>query len=320
MNYILDFSFGHWPIVIGFVAVILAYLSQQRKKFRGIKTRGASVLMTYYSDGAEIMSLTKGVKEGMHYNTFLVAQKDKSLFDLRDSVMYQIELPFKSRIHLVGIPKAPGVIQLNPAIFDSIMEAVVLEGDYPKHFSLFAGNTMQTETRYVLDPKAMVFTVDFCKSHNWEIVDSTLYFLQQGEDHKDDPTFMSEDIKQFVDEIRPAIESPLTEADLIRRAPYGVERRELDCPMCGKALINDSEYLSCPNKHGLLTGGGNLKKLKFSNKHNPNEKLEEENILICPGCKHKMYKVKYNLGKTVIDSCRNCPYRWLDVAEYELKQ
>ena len=166
------------------------------------------------------------------------------------------ELPYASTSHLVGIPTQPEAIQLDPGRGDSLLERVTLEGNYEKYFTLFAARTMHSDTQYVLDPKAMVFTIDFCQSHSWEIVDNELYFVQSGNNAPNRPTLMANDVVRFVEEIRPAISRPLTRHQIQIRTPYKEERRnDIPCPVCSVPLKNEIYYLSCPNAHGTLVKG-----------------------------------------------------------------
>src|SRR5690606_1971269 len=105
----------------------------------------------------------------------------------------------------------------------------------------------------MLDPKAMAFTVDFCRSHSWEIIGSELYFVQTGRNHTSDNTNMFNDIETFIDNIRPAIERPLTKTELKNITPYAHDRRkDLKCPICQKQLVNKQTYFHCADHHGVL--------------------------------------------------------------------
>jgi len=163
--------------------------------------------------------------------------------------------------------------------------------------------------------------VDFCQSHNWEIVGNELYFAQEsGTGHKDDPTSMFQDISTFIDEVRPALGKPLDEKQLKNLTPYGKDRRtDLKCPVCNKEMINNGQFFKCPGHHGALVNGSTLikindgeLKLKQSEKEQP---AKRPKIIHCPSCDNKMDQVAYQGGPIQIDSCTNCHYRWLDHGE-----
>lgn len=238
------------------------------------------------------------------------------------AAFYQVELPFSTNIHLLNIPKRATVTQLNPSGGKSLMESVALEGNYPNEFTMYCERGQQQQARYVMDPQAMVFALDFCMSHNWEIIDNLLYFVQASPQAKDDPTGMYDDIARFVEEIEPRISRPLTDAERNSVAPYGHDRREeLECPVCSEILQNHDTYYSCPDGHGLLVTGRTLVELRKGGSELKIDQLHdkppsERGDIACPSCGQMMHRVPYNGDKnTIIDSCSNCPYRWIDGAD-----
>ncbi len=42
---------------------------------------------------------------------------------------------------------------------------------------------------------------------------------------------------------------------------------------------------------------------------------QTQTAITCPSCGNPMGKIPYNGGQTMIDSCSNCPYRWLDAGD-----
>jgi Transcription factor zinc-finger len=286
-----------------------------RRRHRSVDTPGASVLLAFYSDGAKMHPLIEGTVDGMHYAAILATNH---ALPKGTALLYRVELPYSSRIHLIGVPKKSVATQLDPT-GSGFMERVQLEGDFNNYFSLFCEKGMQTEARYVLDPKAMAFVVDFCQAHNWEIVRNELYFLQAtGAENENDKTGMFADIEGFVREIRPALEKPLSDEELRAQTPYGKDRRRnLSCPICAAIMNNTGMYFECPNDDGILASGKTLptliKKLRIDDvsKDVPARAMP----LTCPACQSSMKHVPYNFSAIVIDSCPNCPYRWLDAAE-----
>ena len=156
-----------------------------------------------------------------NYFTYVVSGV-KLFSDSQTVGTYAVELPFKSGAHIIGIPNSHRF-----SINSDVMEKVTLEGDYPSYFTLYADLLQQVQSRYVLDPSAMVFTVDFCQRFEWEILDDTLYFSSGAVL----PSF--DIIDTFIDELGPAIEV----ASDRRKNPYkmsyiGTAVRTMFCPIC----------------------------------------------------------------------------------------
>lgn len=302
--------------IISYIAII-AYRKYSRKH-RSIDIAGSPVLTTFYTDGAEMLPVAKGTIGDMHFTAIIDSSTAPD--GPPSSLLYRVELPFYSTLHLVAIPKQSNTVQIDPLRGNSIMERVNLEGDFPDYFNMFCEKGMQTDAREAMDPKAMAFVVDFCQSHSWEIVENELYFVESSGQHaKDDPTFMQDDIIKFVAEIRPAVERPLTKQEEAEITPYGEDRRNLKCPLCRIVLKNNDDYYFCPNNHGFLMTGAKLEefhkgKLKLpSAAASPTKR--PDTILTCPSCGSKMEHVAYDGGKPEIDSCPSCSYRWLDANE-----
>lgn len=321
-NSIIDlFSVQIFLIGVGIYAIVRAAVKRYRRKHRSPAIADSSVLLSYYTEGVEILPIKKGAVDGMRYSVLATVSKNITARDSDSAVLIAVDLPFRTKIHLVGISKKSGTTALRPDGKSGIMEKVILEGDYHNYFTLYTEKGSQQEARYVLDPKAMVFTIDFCQSHNWEIIRDTLYFLQEtGSKSKDDPTHMEQDIVTFIKEIKPAVIDVNTPLQEHIRTPYGEDRREhLKCPICQELLINNVQFYSCPSKHGFLINGKNLTKLLNkeimidASTYIKSQKRHEK--IKCPSCGMYMKIIAYNGGDPTIDSCSNCPYRWLDYDE-----
>lgn len=302
-------------IIWGLIGTILV---RYRRKHRKFKSRNSSILLTYYTEGVELMPLKSGTFGSMHYTA--MAASPATYEGGEAALIYQVLLPFSTKVHLVGIPKKWGATQLYPAGVDSVMERVDLEGDYNDFFTLYAEKGMQEDARYALDPKAMVFTIDFCQSHNWEIVGNMLYFVQATPNAPVDPTNMADDVVKFVNEVRPALAAALSDQQIELTTPYNQEyRTDLHCPICNAVLENKGHYLSCPKGDGILLNGAALEQLhkgglKIPGFSKNSSKRRKDNI-VCPSCGHTMEQIAYNGGSTIIDTCTHCPYRWLDSGE-----
>lgn len=314
------FIFG--LIVVTFFGV---KIENYRRKKRAVRNANTPILLAYYTHGAQLTTLQQGKIGDLHY-TAILASNDRvsQAVNAGTTLLFRIELPYASSLHLLGIPKHNGTSQLDPTSEQSVMERVELEGDYPDRFNLFCEKGMQTQTRHALDPKAMVFTLDFCQSHSWEIVGNELYFVQEDDaKSNNDPTLMYDDIAAFVEQIRPAVQLPLSPQQLQSLAPYGKDRRnDLQCPLCSKTLHNNDDYYACPDGHGyLLTGSGLGKvkngKLTLEGNHTKSNAIRTDK-LVCPSCGSTMKHVNYTGSPILIDSCPDCPYRWLDSGELQI--
>src|SRR5690606_874402 len=179
------------PLIILSLVILTAFLefnSRRSKRddktvrypSKSVNTKGASALLSFYTRLGAITPVGEGTVAGMHYMAYL------SLTD--KAVIYRVELPFGSKAHLLGVPKLSDSKQIDPTGPGSVFEKVSLEGDYDSYFGLYCQKGQQVDTRYFLDPKTMAFTVDFCQSHSWELIDSELYFAQTGRNHPDDTT------------------------------------------------------------------------------------------------------------------------------------
>ncbi|MCA9347863.1 zf-TFIIB domain-containing protein [Candidatus Saccharibacteria bacterium] len=184
----------------------------------------------------------------------------------------------------------------------------MLEGDFPNYFNLYSNNNQGTEVRYFMDPTAMAFVVDVCKKYSWEIVNDELIIVSEsGVD--------TEEIKNFISEIQPKIEVPASNLHPNLRGEYKLAfLRKVQCPICKTRTdrMPDNTH-KCPQGHGHLVTGSDLVRLaklkplditiaKGKNDHNRNLK--------CPNCQQIMATIKYKSFN--LDTCINCPYRWLD--------
>ena len=304
-------------MAVAFSSVFVYKIYQRRHP--KVDLSNSPILLSYYTEGSNLMPIQKSKIGDMKYFAIGIFAEHADALTGSNALLYRVELPFMTKIHLVGIPKKAGATQIDPAVRGSLMEKVVLEGDYNKYFSLYCEKGMQADARYVLDPAAMEFTIKFSQSNNWEITGNELYFVQAiGTGTKDDPTTMFEDIPSFIKEIRPTIEQPVEQDDAGRVVKKLASKHDYKCPVCQSALTDIANYFSCPNHHGILVYGYKLPLVKSGAISNPTELSEnngEHGLINCPACGTKMDQVPYAGSKTIIDSCSNCPYRWVDSGE-----
>ncbi len=229
--------------------------------------------------------------------------------------LYTVELPFVAATHLLGMSRLDN-LPVGIVTDRSVLEPVELEGDYSKHFSLYVDKGGQVDARYILDPAAMVFTIDFCSKYNWEVVGSTLFFLS------DNSTPSYELLDQFVREIRPAIDSGTKPAPHGHDLPYvSIQPYHMDCPICGVRMQPAESWLACVNNHGILVTGRQLLQLRSA--ADPKIlatalKTEDQitnRTLTCPYCRSAMKETVYQNTGIGVDVCPSCRYRWLDYKE-----
>ena len=307
-------------VALAAIAFILigAMWNNYRRRNRSYELKDTSILLSYYTHGAELLPVQKGRLGNLNYSAIYVLGNRDELNASRDALLYMVNLPFTAKIHLLGIPKKSGSTRLDPTVGDSLMEAVRLEGDFGKYFDLFCEKGMQTQARYVFDPKAMAFVVDFCQSHNWEIINNELYFLQvTGQKSQEDTTFMFNDIQKFVKEICPAISEEELRAQNVIAPVESQKISDYQCPRCASNLIDNDDHYVCPKSHGILLKGFMLPDVKLGKIANDarEEPSPGTDQIDCPVCGAKMQHVNYGGSSTLIDSCTSCPYRWLDAGE-----
>lgn len=262
----------------------------------------------------DLINAASGVTKGDLSYMYLVGEG--TVFSTEETVgVCTVELPFVSGAHLVGIP----VTQSNVigALNGQHLEPVTLEPGFNEVFHLFAKIDQQLEARYVLDPAAMVFLIDFCKHYAWEVHEDMLYFLSKGAS----PSL--ETVDEFVRQIRPAIEVASNRARNPAKLPYTYGHgRKILCPHCQTRLELGRAWMQCPQGHGFLLSGAQLR----------DERQSEESIdyavqqssaaiigttLPCPYCGGQMRQNRYQHSDTVIDVCQQCPHRWIDGHEIE---
>lgn len=230
--------------------------------------------------------------------------------------LYTIELPFESAAHVVGISKSHGIsVKIDEQ--NTALQPLHLEGNYPNYFSVYVDSGEQSRGRYVLDPKAMVFTIDFCRKFHWEILGSNLYFLSRSVIPD------MELVDRFISKIRPAIDRGMPPKHTAYDMPYvSLRPKNMDCPLCQSRLVNEADHLRCPNGHGMLLTGKQLLDLRQKsdptvlNQQGANSTdVPRDRVLTCPNCHHEMKQSKYQGSSVTVDICGACQYRWLDAQE-----
>ncbi len=279
-----------------------------------------SAIIAFYTAGHMLAAAERGKIDGMNYATYLTMPHDMAASFVDDfAVIHVLDLPFNTDTHLIGLSKRHKIdrIKFENFVITNGMEKVELEGDFDDYFDLYAAKGQQIEVREVLNPKSMAYVVDYCGSHFWEINRAELYFAASSTDKGAGNIF--EEAQEFVNQIKPALQPGEPGAPVVHHeVPYGeYDGPPLNCPVCNKPMTTNNLWHTCPDGHGILISGRELEALHNRVIHigaDPAKAAKHEK-LICPNCRARMEVVNYQSSGIQIDSCPNCPYRWLDANE-----
>jgi hypothetical protein len=300
-----------------------AYL-RTRSIGRGVPDASdTSAIIAFYTAGHNLINAGTGTVDAMHYGMYLTLPAEKQYgeaFVDGSAVIYVLDLPFNTQVHLLGLSKR---YELDRLRFEAFIKTTGLaktdlEGDFPDHFDIWAGGDQGFQVRYVLDPDAMTFVEKYCSSHFWELHDSELYFVVT-DDVIGNPDFITES-QQFVAAIRPALPPSDPTAPLVHHeVPYDIyDGPPLNCPVCAQQMeLRDGCWFRCVQGHGALLTGRELVRLEKQLLLIAADAMKavHHGPLICPHCSHPMELVHYQDGPVEIDSCTNCAFRWLDADE-----
>lgn len=291
-----------------------------------METKRASILL---SKGiSDIVSFGNGGRTPDNH-PYMYLLGDISGTNLREvEGIYAFSLPFKTEVHLLGIPKGENGGEWARTYG---MERVILEGNYQDFFSLYAQKGQQSLSRYHLDPQTMVFSIDFCKNFHWEIVNNTLYFLDEG--------LLSslEVADEFIRLIKPAFSQVTSLGDarlFVTQVGEALEESYLNlrCPVCNTELMQGKQWLACPAGHGYLMKGTDMIDVRRESASIIKELSEvfgrppkviskiadaKHDVLVCPHCGHEMQQTNYQMTNIILDVCSYCPYRWIDGSELD---
>lgn len=283
----------------------------------------ASLVMSFFTQGHKLQLLKRSTIQNLTYNIFLTSDENpKNSGDPNTepgAILYKLELPFYSSGHIIGISKKSKVERF---FLESYIEAhglikINLEGDYSDVFSIYATPGQEIISRYILDPKAMAFTIDYCTNFFWEIIGDEMYFVNT-KSIKGETNILQDSVK-FVEQIRPATADSANNQKLVKHeAPYGeIENKPLNCPICKTTMTVTKYWYACKNQHGILILGRDLINIKKGSlKINESVKAQTNHkTIVCPNCKQEMKPVNYLQKGIIIDSCTNCAFRWLDAGE-----
>lgn len=279
----------------------------------------SSAIISYYSAGHLFTAATRNKLNNMDYSTYVTMPTGNATFTDAIAAIVALDLPFNTEAHLVGLSKEHKIDRLQFASFLQAngMEKVTLEGDFPDYFDIYAAPGQEMQVREVLNPESMQFVVDFCRSHFWEINCAELYIVATESDH-DNQSIIAQS-QEFVSRIKPALLPGDTGAAPVHhQAPYGeYDGPALSCPICRKVMTVQENWQLCPEGHGVLLSGRDIIGLRHHQLEIPADptKAVKHGQLTCPNCHYQMQSVNYEDSGVEIDSCENCPFRWLDANE-----
>lgn len=295
---------------IGWLLLTAAIVLVLFTKKRAARTYHAHLplLLSHYTEKSQPFYIGGGKINNSAYTISTTLDKG--------AVLVHIELPFQTTYHILSLSEAIG--STKPQVPD-FLEKIELEGDYGSYFSLYAPASQHSVARYLLDPKAMKFTINYCRSHSWEILDRQLYVLQQTDSDSSDNTTLEQDIAGLIKELRPKISEKIPDSVIESRTILENEKRtSLPCPICASVMVKRKGYFECENGDGILINAKTLQTIKTNPLLEKSwvEKTNSSVQLTCPSCGFELQKTNLSGNATIqIDSCLHCSYRWLDGVE-----
>lgn len=282
-----------------------------------------SAIISFYSAGHLLARAGSGTLDDMRFASYVTtpAMDTSNAFTGGFAIINVLDLPFNTDTHMIGLSKQHGIDRVAFANFVQAngMERVELEGDFSDYFDLFAAKGEQIDVRSVLAPDAMAYVVDYCGQHFWEINRAEMYFVGSTEDKAAGDIF--QEARDFVGKIKPALKPGQPGAPVVHHeVAYGeYDGPPLKCPICSEPMASNNLWHVCPDAHGVLISGRELIGVRNGTIKIPVsvDKAVEHGALTCPNCQHPMSLVDYEGTGVEIDSCENCPYRWLDANEID---
>lgn len=302
---------------------ITSLINRYKNRQTSTDTTNVPLIMAYYTQGHALSQLATGKINNMRYAALMTTAMPETLGAEQNTgpgaLIYTLNLPFNTQAHIVGVSQKYAISSafLESYLKLSNLEEITLEGDFPNTFSIFAEPGQDVQVRYILDPKAMQFAVDYCASNFWEIAGDEMYIVATA-DQKGSMDLVTDSTK-FVEEIRPRFNKPNPGDDPVHHeTPYGeYDGDPLQCPICQKTMVLNTDWQTCPANHGILINGRYVIEIRYKELAAPVElaKPVEHGVITCPNCHNQMQPVNYQQTGVIIDSCNKCPFRWLDSTE-----
>lgn len=294
-------------------------------KYRSPTRSKAPVLMTYFTQGNGVTGFGRRALKSLegatavdlittpsHHTTYTGPSTSAG------KAILMVELPFRSRLHVLAIARGASLDELKPIFNQKVMIPVSLEGDFPRYFNLYIDRGDNFQLRYILDPSDMAYLVDFCAKYHWEIVDNVIYFVSKT-------TLPSDEVvEKLIHAIRPAVEDTSGPPGYVYAPKTWPVDSKYACPVCEMELKEYEYWHVCPRDHGQLMNASTLTNQEAIRSFLSVGKMDKTILdssnrhLSCPVCHSKMIAVPYGgeNSKVLIDTCSTCPYRWLDKGEF----
>lgn len=320
---ILGTSSGNWVLIavllgMGLVLIFRSWWRRHRQA-RTAFSEDTSLLLSYYAgrflsgnkDIRSVFSLKEGqLADGSYYNIVYVA----------DQLLCIVQLTFQTKLHVVAIARETGIDETGLLLGGNHIKQVELEGDFSNYFHLYVSPEQEKQVQYILDPAAMSDVIDFCRTHSWELLNDELYVAVTRDPDQQLMTLRA--MEAYVKQIRP-VTAVAAAAFLDSPHAYNFTppkpKPPAHCPVCRAVLVQKTAWYECPSGHGYLLSGKELAKLREKSLALPDEGTPDTPIahstINCPACGNKMAPIPYANGHTIVDSCPNCRYRWLDGGE-----
>jgi len=279
----------------------------------------ASSIIAYYAAGHQFNNVLRSQLNGMKYSTYVTLPVENATFTDTLAAIVALDLPFNTQAHLIGLSRQHHIdrLQFESFLLANGMQKIELEGNFPDYFDLYAPPGQEIAVREVLTPESMAFVVDYCSSHFWEINSAELYIVATENDQDNQNIIAAS--QQFMEEIKPALlPGEAGAAPVHHAAPYGeYDGPALPCPICSQTMTMQDNWQLCPAGHGVLISGRDIIRLRHRQLQIPADaaKAVAHGSLTCPNCHFQMEEVDYQDSGVKIDSCENCPFRWLDANE-----
>jgi len=155
------------------------------------KTTGPIMSSSGLLSSVSLTSMHKGEIEGFEYN-FIVGSDGR--------IIALVQLHHNTKLHMIAIgDKSKLGWRFQNSQLSKRLAKVQLEGDFPKYFSMYCTPGRELELLHVFDPADMARFVDFCRSHDFELFNDTIYMSQAHDTHdENDTTTLIEDVETFV--------------------------------------------------------------------------------------------------------------------------
>lgn len=179
-------SFG--LLIYGAVALVMFVKGRWLKNLLGKDGDGPALASAEMLANASLTSMAEGTIAGYKYN---LLYNDGRL-------MVLVDLGYKTGVHIVATGDRS---KIDKGIFvrNKWLKPLELEGDFPEYFRMYCSPGKEMELLTIFEPKTMAYFVDFCRSHNFEIYEDSLY-ISQSDNAADntDTTTMIQDAEDFL--------------------------------------------------------------------------------------------------------------------------